>query len=291
MMSDYKPSAGEIKELREKTLAGFQDCKNALVETGGNLQDAIDLIRKKGLSVAAKKAHRDASEGLISAVIGDDGKSGAMIELNCESDFVAKTEQFQELAKSLAGFVLLKCDNGEADGTSLYDTDYADGKTLKTMIDELIGKIGENMGLKKVVKYSLNGAGVVQSYIHPPGKVGVLIGIGGDEGADTEKCKELAHELALQVAFSDPSYISPEDIPEAILAKEREIAEAKAREQGKPEHIVPKIAEGMIRKYYEDECLLEQAFAKDNNMSVKDVVSQSGIPGGKVTAFYRFALK
>lgn len=292
-MTDYKPSAAEIKQLRQKTLAGFQDCQKALVETGGDMSAAEELIRKKGLQVAAKKAHREACEGRVAAKVADDKTTGAMVMVNCETDFAAKNEQFAKLAQSLVDHVLSEGPDQVTDGSELYDMKITTGedRTIKTVIDETIGVIGENMGLSQAVRFTAEQPGVVHSYIHPPGKVGVLVELGFDNEADKEKADELAHELVLQIAFADPSYITPEDIPDDVLKKEREIAESKARDQGKPDHIVPKIAEGMVRKYFSEECLLEQQFARDTKISVKDMIKQSGIPGAKVRRFARFALK
>jgi len=292
-MADYKPTAAEIKQLREKTLAGFQDCQRALAETNGDLTAAEEIIRKKGLQVAAKKAHREACEGRVAAMVTEDKSTGAMVEVNCETDFAAKNEQFGGLAATLVKHVLGKGPDEVVAGAELHQVEiHPDGgKTVKTVIDEMIGIIGENMGLSRVVRFAAASPGVVHSYIHPPGKIGVLVEVGFDNESDKQKGDGLAHELALQVAFADPSYVSPEDIPEGVLAKERELAEAKAREQGKPEHIVPKIAEGMMRKYYSEECLLEQPYAKDPKIAIKDLIKQSGIPGLRVRRFARFALK
>jgi len=292
-MSDYKPGAAEIKKLREKTLAGFQDCQKALAETGGDMEAAIELIQKKGLQVAAKKAHRDASEGQINACISDDLSTGAMVEVNIETDFAAKNEEFQKLCTVLSGHVIKAGPDEITDGPELYETplESDSGKTIKTAIDEVIGKIGENMGLKRAVRFVAQTPGLVHSYIHPPGKVGVLVEVGYENEADKEKANGIAHELVLQIAFADPSFVDVGDIPEDILAKERRIAEEKAREQGKPDHIVPKIAEGMLRKYYSEECLLEQEYAKDNSLKIKDLLKQAGIGGLTVRRFARFALK
>ncbi len=292
-MAEYKPTPAEIKDLRAKTLAGFQDCQKALKETDGDLNAASELIRKKGLQVAAKKAHRTAAEGLIASEINDDMTSGSLVEVNTETDFAARNEEFVALTRTLAIHVLGAGPDEVTDGPDLYKTKlHPDGgKTVKEIIDEAIGRIRENMGLKRAVRFAADQPGIVHAYIHPPGKVGVLIDIGFDNETDKDKANELVHELALQVAFADPDFINTEDIPEDILAKEREIAEDKAREQGKPEHIVPKIAEGMLRKFYSEECLLEQAYAKEPKISVKDFIKQQNIAGVKVRRFTRFALK
>jgi elongation factor Ts len=292
-MAEYKPTASEIKELRTKTLAGFQDCQKALTEASGDMSGAEDIIRKKGLQVAAKKAHREASEGLVMARISEDSSSGALVEVNCETDFVCKTDSFKTLTSKLTEHAFTKGPDGYCEGPDIYNHEIhpEGGKTVKTVIDETIGQIGENMGLRRMVRYCVKGPGVVHAYIHPPGKVGVLVEVACANEADKEKCEKLAHELALQIAFADPSYVKPEDVPEDVLARERSIAEAKARDQGKPEHMVPKIAEGMLRKYYADDCLLEQPYAKDQKMSVKELIKQSGIAGVEVRRFARFSLK
>jgi len=292
-MSEYKPTPAEIKQLRERTLAGFQDCQKALIEAGGDMAAAEEIIRKKGLQVAVKKAHRVAADGLIVAKVTDDWSSGALVEVNCETDFVARTPQFQSLAAALVEHALLAAPEGITEGNALLDEELKPegGKTVKVAVDEVIGQIGENMCFSRAARFIAAQPGLVHSYIHPPGKVGVLIELGCDRKEDLPKCYDLAHELALQIAFSDPSYVAPEDIPEEVLTKERNLAMEKAREQGKPEHILPKIAEGMLRKFYEEECLLEQPFAKDNKLTVKDVIKASGIAGVTVRRFVRFALK
>jgi elongation factor Ts len=287
-MPEYKPSPKEIKELRQKTLAGFQDCQKALAEAGGDMAVAEEIIRKKGLQVAAKKAHREAAEGLITARLSEDRRTGVLVEVNCESDFVAKTPQFQTLTERLAVHVLVKGSDGMAEGDVYYEQELhpEGGKTVKTSIDEVIGQIGEHMCLKRTARFAATAPGLVHAYVHPPGKVGVLVELGFENEGD-----ELAHELALQIAFADPSYVSIEDIPDGVLQKERLVAMDKARAQGKPEHIVPKIAEGMLRKFYSEECLLEQPFAKEPKTPVKDVIKQAGILGVTVRRFARFALK
>jgi elongation factor Ts len=292
-MTDYKPTAAEIKKLRDATLAGFQDCQRALVEAGGNMEAAEDIIRKKGLQVAAKKAHREASDGLVVARVAEDGASGALVEVNCETDFVAKTPQFQTMAQVLAEHSIAKAPEGITEGSLLHDHEIypAGGRTVKVVLDEVIGQIGENMCFSRTVRFQAVQPGVVQAYIHPPGKIGVLIEIGCAKDSDKDKCKELAHELALQVAFADPSFVCPEEIPAPTLEKERNLAEEKAREQGKPEQMVPKIAEGMLRKFYQEECLLDQPYAKDPKISVADFVKQAGIEGATVRRFARFSLK
>lgn len=292
-MTDYKPSASEIKTLREKTLAGFQDCQKALVDAQGNMEAAEEIIRKKGLQVAVKKAHRQATDGLIVARISEDRRSGVLVEVNCETDFVAKTPQFQNLANTLAEHALAKAPEGIVEGSCLLDQELhtCGGKTIKVALDEVIGQIGENMCFNKSVRYEISGNGVVHAYVHPPGKVGVLIAVTCEKNEDLDKCDALAHELALQIAFSDPSYVYPEDIPAEVLEKERNIAMEKAREQGKPEHMLPKIAEGMLRKYYADECLVQQPFAKDPKIMVNDFIKQSAISGVKIERFVRLSLK
>jgi len=292
-MSDYKPNSAEIKELRAKTLAGFQDCQRALAEAKGDMTTAEEIIRKKGLQVAARKAHREACEGLIAAKVDEGLASGAIVEVNTETDFAARNEEFRKLTCALVDHVLGVGPDEITEGSELHeDTLHPHGgRTVKSVIDETIGKIGENMGLRRAVRFKAVSPGIVTSYIHPPGKIGVLLELGYEKGADKDKAAELAHELALQIAFADPSYVVPEDIPETVLAKEREIAHEKAREQGKPEHLVPKIAEGMLRKFYADECLLDQPYAKDPKSPVRDFIKRFGVPGATVRRFVRFALK
>jgi elongation factor Ts len=292
-MADYKPTASEIKVLREKTLAGFQDCQKALAEANGDMNGAEDIIRKKGLMVAAKKAHREASDGLVSAKIAEDHKSGAMIAVNCETDFVAKTEVFQALAKTLADHALAKAPVGITPGAELNDQEIypKGGGTVKQAVDAVIGQIGENMCFDKAVRFKIDEPGIVHSYIHPPGKIGVLVELGVDAAADIKKAEELAHEIALQIAFADPAYTCPEEVPTEVLERERKIAMEKAADQGKPEHMLEKIAEGMVKKYYAEECLLLQPYAKDQKITVQEFMSKAGVPGATIRRYARFSLK
>ena len=276
-----------IKELREKTGAGILDCKAALTETGGDIAEAEKVLRKKGLAAAAKKAGRVAAEGLIGYV--NDGATAALVELNCETDFVAKTELFDTARKTLAGFV--------AATASLGDTAEGDAEALKGMaapagLPEAAGtiaewlqactaKTGENTQLRRFARVVAGTGNALTLYAHPGDKTVVVI--------ETAGCPEdLARDLAMQVAALTPAYASRADVPEKVLADEREIAKAKAVSSGKPEAVAEKMVEGMIQKWYGEVVLVDQAFVKDDSKKVSQVVAERAGKDARVVRFVRF---
>ncbi len=275
-------SAALVKELREKTGAGFMDCKRALVESGGDLEKAIDYLRKKGLAGAAKKAGREATEGLIGAAVVDDGRRAALVEVNCETDFVARTADFKAFVDEVAGW---------AARTSGAESRIADewGERLKG----LIAKLGENMVLRRAARFEVaGGRGLIGEYVHAGGKLGALVELTVD-GADPKGLSGLAHDLAMHVVASNPSYVRREEVPADVIAREREIYKAQARETGKPEKVLDRIVEGKLEKFFADVCLLEQAFAIDNEKTVDEVLRAAGKALGKpvgVRRFVRFQL-
>lgn len=283
-------SAALVKELREKTGAGMMDCKKALAEAG-NLEAAIDWLRKKGLSQAAKKAGRVTAEGLIGIVV--DGRRGAMVELNSETDFVARNQEFQNFVKTLAKLAL---DNASKDADALGGVAYpGTGKAVRDQLTDFIATIGENMALRRVATVEVS-SGVVGSYIHSAlapglGKIGVLVGV--ETPATGAAVETLAKQVAMHVAAANPQVVSRQDLNPADIERERRVLLDQAKEQGKPEAVAEKMVEGRLRRYYEETCLLDQAFVMDDKSRVGQVVEAAAKQAGSTVAvksFVRLAL-
>ncbi|MBI5420310.1 MAG: elongation factor Ts [Deltaproteobacteria bacterium] len=275
-----------VRELREKTGAGMMDCKKALTESGGAMEQAIDYLRKKGLAAAAKKAGRIASEGVVAAHV--DGAAGALVEVNCETDFVAKTEDFQAFVREVAALVHAKAPRDVEAALALP----AGGATLDEKLTERVAKIGEKISFRRFVRYAppAGTKGVVVPYIHAGGKIGVLVELHG-AGADAPEFAALGKDLAMQVAAANPSYISRENVPPEAIAREKAIYREQALAAGKPEKILDKIAEGKLEKFYGDFCLVEQAFIKDPDRKVKELLKAMAAKVGaevRVADFARF---
>ncbi len=251
-----------VQDLREKTGAGMMDCKKALVESQGDIEKAIEILRLKGAATAEKKAGRAAKDGCVGLHISADGKSGLLFELNCETDFVTNTDQFQALVKDLLKLAVEK----KFSSAEQFPTE---------QIKETIAKLGENISVGKIFRFDHSGAGVVGSYLHPspkPGisKLGVLVEIGtqNEVSAAHEKVKTFIRDIAMQVASQTPEYVSRTEIPKEIIDKEKEIYKEQAKQEGKPEKILDKIAEGKLAKYYSMVCLTDQLFIKDDKITV-----------------------
>ena len=259
-------TATMVSELRKKTGAGMMDCKKALTETAGNMDEAVDFLRKKGLSAAAKKSGRVASEGAVAA--GSEGSIGAMVELNAETDFVAKNAAFQAFVAGVKDVILA---NDVADVQALESIDYpGSGRTVAEELTHQIATIGENMGIRRLARIAA-GQGVVTSYVHGAGKIGVLIEL-QTESTD-EKVAALGKQLAMHVAAAAPQYLDRDSVPGDVVEKEKEIMRVKALDSGKPENIVEKIILGQINKYFGEVCLLEQAFVIDPDQKVGKIVA------------------
>jgi len=280
-------TAKMVGDLRAKTGAGMMDCKKALSEADGDMEQAIDLLRKKGLSAAAKKSGRIAAEGMIAAAGNDN--SGALVEVNSETDFVAKNDLFQAFVNGVAEVVLTQ---NPADVEALKTLDFPG--TSRNVGDELthqIATIGENMNVRRFARLESH-SGVTASYIHGAGKIGVLVQLDSDKAADP-RVAETARLLAMHVAAANPQYLSRNDVPADVVAREKDIMRAKALESGKPENIVDKIIEGQVNKFFGETCLLEQVYVIDTDRKVADVVeSLAKEIGGQVTlaAYARFQL-
>jgi elongation factor Ts len=262
-------TAEVVRQLREETGAGMMDCKAALVETSGDMAKAREVLRKKGLAAAAKKASRAASDGAVGAHIAADGKSGVVVEVNCETDFVAKTPDFQALVKGIAEHIWK---NDPADVAALLEQPFGPGQTVGQAVQEKIALIKENIVIRRFARFELAAAdkGIVGAYIHPPAaKVGVLVELAAEaDGADLQA---LAREVAMHVAAASPAaalYVSKDEVPAEVLAAEKEIYRAQALASGKPANVVDKIAEGKLKEYFATFCLLEQPYIREPKITV-----------------------
>lgn len=271
-------SPAMIKELRERTQAGMLDCKKALEETNGNMEEAIDYLRKKGIAKAAKKAGRVAAEGLVFAVVSADGKTGAMVEFNSETDFVAKNDEFKSFGETLATTVL----NGDFADVEALKKATVNGKTIEESLTELIAKIGENMNIRRFEKLT-SPEGFVASYIHMGGKIGVLLSVKGEANEDN---KNIAKDVTMHIAAIAPKFMVKTEVTTEVLDKEREIARVQLEAEGKPANVIEKILEGKMRKYYEENCLVEQKFVKNPDVTITQLTK------GKmdILAFNRYLL-
>lgn len=282
-------TASMVKDLRAQTGAGMMDCKKALNENDGNVDAAVDWLRKKGLSAAAKKSGRVAAEGLVA--VATKGNKGAVVELNAETDFVARNEKFQAFLEKLAVFVL---ENGIEDIDALNNAEM-DGKTVADQITDLIATIGENMKLRRVAFVEVS-EGVVAQYVHGAlkdglGKIGVLVAL--QSSGDAEKLEQLGKQVAMHVAAARPEALNISDVDSAKLEREREVLAEQARASGKPEEIIQKMMEGRLRKYYEQVVLMEQTYVIDGENKVSQVLENASKDvGGDVTlaGYVRFEL-
>ena len=264
-----------VKELREMTQAGMMDCKKALVEADGDMDKAVEWLREKGLAAAAKKAGRIAAEGVVASYVSDDAKVGVVVEVNCETDFVAKTDNFINFSKNVAKHVALA---NPADVDELMNQKFVDDetKTITDLVSDATVSIGEKISIRRFARYETE-AGAVETYIHMGGKIGVLLQVANDNAATlaADEFKTFYHDVALQIAAARPTYVRPEEVPAATLENERKILRAQAMEEGKPEDIANRMVEGRIKKYYKDVCLLEQPFVKDGDKSIKQVMTET----------------
>lgn len=285
-------TADMVKKLRDQTGAGMMDCKKALTETNGDYEKAVTLLREKGIAVAAKRETRAASEGLIGCYISDDAKSGALLELNCETTFVAKTDEFVNLSKNLAEqatkepCACLNCLLGSA-----YAANPA--QTVAEAISEAMGKIGEKMTVARFVRFAVDGPGVIGSYVHMGSQIGVLVEVkaGSDAAASSEDALNLAKDVAMHISWSRPDYMKRDDICADVLAKERDIHKQWAIKEGKPENVIDRIVEGRMKDFYSRVCLLEQPFIKDEELTIQNLIDNASKKIGEpvtVAGFVRY---
>jgi elongation factor Ts len=282
-------TAATVKELRERTGAGMMDCKKALAETNGEMEAAIDWLRAKGLSAAAKKAGRTAAEGLVGVTV--EGNRGAVVEVNSETDFVAKNELFQDFVKNVAKLALQHGTDIEALGAA----EYPEGGTVQDKLTDNIAKIGENQSLRRAAVLEVS-QGAVVSYVHNQvspglGKIGVLVAL--ESTAPAATLAALGKQIAMHVAAAHPLALSAEELPAELIERERSIAMEKAKESGKPQNIIEKMVEGGLGKFRKDNALLSQLFVMDNKTPVADVVAAAAKDAGtdiQLVSFARFQL-
>lgn len=280
-------TASMVSELRTKTGAGMMDCKKALTEANGDLETAIDILRKKGLSAAAKKAGRVAAEGIVVAV--GEGTCCSIVEVNSETDFVAKNVDFQGFAKTVAETILT---SAPADVDALKSVSLpALGRTIGEELTLQIATIGENLAIRRFERLAVE-TGIVASYIHAGGKIGVLVQLNTSKG-DDPRVAAVARQLAMHVAAANPQFLTRTDVPQSVIDREKDIASSKALESGKPANIIDKIVDGQLNKFYGEVCLLEQAYVIDPDLKISKVVEALGKEiGAEVTlsAFVRYQL-
>jgi elongation factor Ts len=298
-------SAQLVKRLRDMTGAGMMDCKKALIATNGNLEEAVVYLRKQGIASAGGKEKRATKQGLIASFVDPQEKLGVLVEINCESDFVARTEDFQTLTADVAAHIAQTKPKAvrmeevtEAERANfkaheaLYEQKFA--KDQSTTIGELvktkIAKLGENINVSRFALYEVNGNGIVGTYIHTGGQIGVLLEVNATSGDATKhgEFKKLVHDLAMQVAAAHPQCVSKDQVSGELLEKEREIQRERARGEGKPEKMIDKVAEGRMSKFYEEVCLLEQPFIRENTISVGELIRNAGAKIGGAINVSRF---
>ncbi len=267
-------TAALVKELREMTGAGMMDCKKALTECDGDMDKAVDFLREKGLAQAAKKAGRIAAEGLVGSYVSEDAKTGVIVEINCETDFVAKTDDFKDLVSTVANHIAA---TKPADVEALAASEL-NGQTVAALITEKIAKIGENISLRRFTCYETDG--IVASYIHAGGKIVTLVEMKGGDAA-------LAKDIAMQVAAANPSYLDRTQVPASELEHEKQVLTEQARNEGKPEKIIEKMVLGRIEKYYKEVCLVDQAFIKGDDESISSLLKKAN---AEVVRFVRYEM-
>lgn len=271
-------SAEMVKTLREITGAGMLECKKALEEAGGDIEKAKEILRIRGLAKADKKAGRETKEGIIYAYVSEDRKKGVLLELNCETDFVAKNEHFSELALNLAKHIADSPENANKSGTG---EDIA--SEVGDLIKSVIAKLGENIQLRRFVRFDTDG--FVHAYVHGIGRVGVLVDYKAPEINDS--VLRVVQDVVLQIAAMKPEFVSVDSIPTEVLEREKRILTEQTRQEGKPENIIEKIVEGKLKKFYQEKVLLEQAFIKEEKKTVGQYIKESGT-GVEILRFVRF---
>ena len=258
-------TAKDVMKLREQTGAGMMDCKRALVDADGDMDKAADLLRERGIAKAAKRASKIAAEGIVYALV--EGKTGVLVEVNCESDFVAKGDKFKELVDAVAKQIAAV---KPADVAALLASDMG-GKTVETYIQEQVAVIGEKISVRRFTVYQSEG--FVETYIHMGGTMGVMLDFTGEP---TEKAKAVAHDVALHVAFAKPQYMTEAEVSAETLEKEKNILMQEVLNEGKPANIAEKIVMGKIKKFYEENCLMDQKFVKDDKITIAQLLAQAG---------------
>ena len=268
-------TASQVKDLREKTGAGMMDCKKVLTETDGDMEKAIELLRERGIAKAAKKSGRVAAEGLVEAYVSEEGKTGAIVEVNSETDFVAKNEEFKTFVMNVAKQIVEK-NPKDVEELLAQDSIEVPGKTVNEVLVEKIATIGENMNVRRFVRFESEG--LVEKYIHGDGKIAVLVNM-------SKGTKEVAKDVCMQIAAARPEFLNEESVPAERVEKEKEILKAQTMNEGKPEAIAEKIVLGRIGKFYSEICLVDQAFVKDPNKKVSQMLKEND---SEIIEFARF---
>ena len=284
-------TAAKVKELRERTGSGMMDCKKALAESNGDMEKAIDYLREKGLAKAAKKAERTASDGRLFQFVSKDGKLGVMVEINSETDFVAKTDEFNDLGSKITAHLTA---NTYADVPALLESVHESGSTINELVTAIIAKLGENIVLKRFARFDAEN-GRAFCYIHSNYKVGALVELDAEDKAAAGKPEfaELGHEICMQIAAAAPQYLVPENVPADVIDREKAVYRQQLIDEGKPADKVDKIIPGKLRKYYETVCLMEQEYIRDTDKRIKQLVDETGKKlGTKITVrrFERFGI-
>ncbi|CDA16481.1 MAG: translation elongation factor Ts [Clostridia bacterium] len=268
-------TASQVKDLREKTGAGMMDCKKVLTETDGDMEKAIELLRERGIAKAAKKSSRVAAEGIVEAYVTEDGKVGSLVEVNAETDFVAKNDEFKSFVEDVTKQVALT-NPSDVEALLASKSMAEPDKTVKEVLTGKIATIGENMTIRRFVRFE--STGLVEKYIHGEGKIGVLVEL---ENGDTE----LAKDICMQIAAAKPEFLDRESVPAERVEKEMKILKAQAMNEGKPAEIAEKMVQGRLGKFYGEFCLVEQDFVKNPDMKIKQLLESKG---AKIIRFARF---
>jgi len=265
-----------INDLRQRTNAGMMDCKKALIDTNGDMDAAIKILREKGLAIQVKRADKESKEGIIKAIVAADGKTIAMAEVNTETDFVAKTDNFKNFVTAVTQMVM---DKGEDLGDSMKEAHMT-----------IVSQTGENVKIRRTARYALSCTGKIESYIHMGGKVGVIVEVacGKPETVSNPSFVELVHDLALQIAAAAPRYLVPEEVPAELIEAEKDIYRNQLAEQKKPANIMEGILKGKIQKFYSDVCLIHQAFVKEPKQTITDIVNACAKATGDTVTIKRF---
>lgn len=277
-------SAGMVKELRERTGAGMMDCKRALTETDGDMDKAIEVLREKGLAAAAKRAGKIAAEGLVRTYISEDKLHGAMVEVNCETDFVSSNKDFIDFADNIAKQAALSKSNTVEE--LLGEKYIAGDSTVKDALTALIAKIKENMNIRRFVRFDADEKGIIKDYVHGGGRIGVLVYLTCEK---KEGLEEIAKDIAMQVAAANPQYLTPDDVTDDVLDREKEIYKTQAMNEGKPENIAEKMVHGRIEKFYKEVCLMEQLWIRDGDYTIKKLLDEKSKELGAAITIKRFA--
>ena len=281
-------TAAMVKALREKTGAGMMDCKKALVEANGDEEKAIEILRKKGLSKASKKADRNAAEGRVEVYVSDDYKKASIVEVNCETDFVAKTDEFVEFVSETAKLINT---NELTDAEQLNPIKFKEG-TFEEELKVKIAKIGENIVVRRVATIKAPENGIVNGYIHAGGRVGVIVAAACDKPEVCEAIKDTLRDIAMHIAAMKPEYLNPESVPASVIEKEKEIAKAQLLKEGKPENVIEKIIPGKIKRFFSDVCVTEQEYVKaEKKETVAEALNKVAKAAGgeaKLVDFVRF---